>query len=66
MKCETNIEYTKLDKAETKSQYLCGRTAIATVSYANEGESVSNQPICKTHLAVLQKKPFEIVVTDVQ
>ena len=55
-----------MDSLSTKGHYLCGRTAVATVSYANEGESVSNQPICKTHLAVLQKKPFEIVVTDVQ
>lgn len=66
MKCETKIPYKAHDENETNSHYPCNRTANKTVSYSNEGESVSNQPICNVHLKVLQKKPFEIVVTDAE
>lgn len=64
MKCETKITYKALDKGRTPMYYLCGRTTDKRVSYSNEGESVSDQPICVVHLRVLEKKPFDIVVTD--
>lgn len=63
-KCETQISYKAHNEDGTPMTYPCGRTATKKVSYANEGESVSNQPICPIHLGVLQNKPFEIIVTD--
>ena len=64
MKCETKIHYTAHDENETRMSYPCNRTTDKKVSYANEGETVSDQPICAIHLRALEKKPFGIVVTD--
>lgn len=66
MKCETKIHYVAHDEDETSMSYPCNRTADKKVFYSNEGESVSvsDQPICGIHLRALEKKPFEIVVTD--
>lgn len=64
MKCETKIHYTSHDEDGTPLSYPCNRTTNKKVSYTNEGESVSDQPICVIHLRALEKKPFEIVVTD--